>query len=260
MPTGESVNPQGYTPTRKGKRVRSLALAQFNKPTLSHLQHIGIVRYAIRDFVTRTYFDVSIYRFDLNPPLHAHALSTVQNALSGLQHIEEFCSTMPQLTLELAPTWRRLKRLAVSKVIVGIPILEGLAKLKALEFCIMTTTGSIDSNLFYSPNILAHGDWTDQGMELALTVLGSRDIVCSALRTVLNPLELEKKIEGGKGMLTLIETSEVSEVSVRGLSQSFDRDLAPWFSRDILDGSIWERDREEWRNYLKRKSLITPLT
>ncbi|KAG9030302.1 hypothetical protein FRB95_004134 [Tulasnella sp. JGI-2019a] len=251
MLVGESVNPQGYTPTDRGKRVRSLALAQFNKPTLSHLQHIGIVRYAIRDFVTRTYFDVSIYRFDLNPPLHAHALSTVQNALSGLQHIEEFCSTMPQLTLELAPTWRRLKRLAVSQATLSIDILEGLAELETLEICMTTSARSMESSLFDNPNILTHGDWADQGMELVLIVLRSHDLVCRALREVLNPLELEKKIEGRKGALKLMEASEAL---VRRTQQGYYRDdIALWFPREVLDGSIWERDREEWRSYLKRE-------
>ncbi|KAG8990743.1 hypothetical protein FRB94_013110, partial [Tulasnella sp. JGI-2019a] len=241
-----------YMPTDKGKRVRSLALAQFRiTSNLSQMQLIGTILFAVRDSVTRLYFDVSIGSISLNSPFHGDTSTTIHNALRELRHIEEFCSSVPYLMWEVAPAWRRLKRLAVSQATLSIDILEGLAELETLEIRMTTSARSMESSLFDNPNILTHGDWADQGMELVLIVLRSHDLVCRALREVLNPLELEKKIEGRKGALKLMEASEAL---VRRTQQGYYRDdIALWFPREVLDGSIWERDREEWRSYLKRE-------
>ncbi|KAG8995668.1 hypothetical protein FRB94_008893 [Tulasnella sp. JGI-2019a] len=261
MLVGESVNPQGYTPTDRGKRVRSLALAQFREPpTVSQMQHIGTILYAVRDSVTHLYFDVILRDVDLNSPLHDDVLFSIHNALRGLQNIEEFCSTTSQLMWRLAPAWEGLKRLAVSNVVLSRPIIEGLARLKALEICIITVAGSFENSLFQGPNVLIHGDWMRRGMELVLTVVGIHDLVFRALLRDPSCLELEKRSDSGKGVLTVMQTAGVAVINS---SRGYYYDLASWFSREVLDGSIWEGDREEWRAYLKRedpRSLITPMT
>lgn len=222
-------------------------------PTLSQIQNIGVLLYALQASITRLYLDVFLREIDVRSPLFDNASLNIRHALHSLTSLEELCSMHDLFDWEHPPVWNTLRRLAMastpsSRRILDGTKLDGISKLKALELCIVHTAAGAGpeacASMLRNPTLLADG-WAQRDLELVLTVKQGEDRVFRTLRDRLPTAQETRK--PGRGFVTVMETDTVWRAKIPP-GEAW-HGLRVWFARAVLEGSIWDRKREAWYDY-----------
>ncbi|KAG9027988.1 hypothetical protein FRB95_006994 [Tulasnella sp. JGI-2019a] len=244
--------------TKKGALVKSLALADFGFPEAPHVQQIETILSAVGSSVLRLFIDTS----RVDPTIISASVcldldATIQDALSIFSKIEELCLLhWDSYSLPLA-SWPTLKRIVIANSSLSTNLLAQLSRMKNLELCILAWPISVQSNS--PPNFkfdlreVAQGDWGVSGEgrgahNLAITVTKDFDLVVHLLA---RPSETQnqsgnEETRVKRPALMLMDVPEVPGGLV-DRNKKWD-----WTTRVVLDGTIWERQREAWDAYVGR--------
>ncbi|KAG8862372.1 hypothetical protein FRB97_005553, partial [Tulasnella sp. 331] len=174
---------------------------------------------------------------------------TIFRNLASLPVIEEFCVSSYSIIADWIPdTWKMLKRLAFAKPTIARSLLAKLRKLEELETCILAwPSGALmESELFKIQDLVQMRWGTEKLRELVVLHSEKEALFVRRLKEAGGSTDRQQEPEtAAKSALKIMEVPEVAHLP-------FYEDRWAWFSQSILDGTIWERDRQTWPTFQKR--------